>query len=140
MRMSLTPDTSLDIDQYELGKKVREVASTKKYTDNLISHQIATFDSNLLKNIQHLLSEHLMSRGIRRGLKELRTDIRCFHIYKNIPSQKMPTRHKDANSILVEIGFLSRRKKLKTKLSEYQTPMVSKNKVDQQDNNNKHAR
>jgi len=30
----------------------------------------------------------------------------------------MPARHKDANSILVEIGFLSRRKKLKTKLIE----------------------
>jgi hypothetical protein len=43
---------------------------------------------------------------------------------KNIPNQKIPARHKDANSILVEIGFLSRRKKLKTKLSEDQTMMV----------------
>ena len=47
-----------------------------------------------------------------------------FPYIRNIPSQKMPAIHKDANSTLVEIGFLSRRKKLKTKLSEYQSMMV----------------
>lgn len=60
MRKPLAPDTSLDIDQYELKIKGQEGSKHKKITDYPISHQIPTFDSHLLKNIQHLLSEHLM--------------------------------------------------------------------------------
>lgn len=59
MRKSLAPDTSLDIDRYEL-RKVRRVTSTKKITDNPTSDQLTKFDCHPLKNIQHLLLEHPM--------------------------------------------------------------------------------
>lgn len=61
MQKSSAPDTSLDIDRYELRRKVRKMTQKKKkITDSPTSDRLAKFVCHPLKNIQHLLFALLM--------------------------------------------------------------------------------